>query len=280
MRIWTVIFLIASISAKAQEYSTCSTWEELVNGNAFHYQNIIRISDPGTKENPAYTGFWFYDEQQFDPTDRYMLGMKIHFQEREVEPTDRGEIGYFDLQDRNKWTKIGETTAWNWQQVCRLQWRPNSHEIVWNDRSDDDTHFVCRTYHFKTGMRRTLPRAIYDISDDGKYALTHDFARMKHAGTSYVGIPDPYGDQLAPAESGIEKMNMDTGETEFLISLETNERNRISQRIRFNLPTLFFPRRMEPLWHSFYRLPAKPGSPSPCFRVVALGRWPRCPLFL
>lgn len=213
-------FLLDSKTIIAQEYSTCNTWDELVNGKNFKYAKVVRVSDPGTKENPVYTGFWFYDEFQFDKADRYLLAMKVYFQNREVQPTDKGDIGYFDLKNNNKWTKIGETTAWNWQQGCRLQWRPNSDDIVWNDRSDDGTHFICRVYNFKTGERRTLPREIYDISSDGKKALVHSFARMKHAGTSYAGISDPYSALKYTDKLGIEKMDMETGEVEFLVGLE------------------------------------------------------------
>jgi hypothetical protein len=192
----------------------------LVEGKNLEYAPVVRVSDPGTKERPAYTGFWFYDEQQFDVSGRYALGMKVYFQGRDVKPSDRGDIGYVDLRQGCKWTKIGETTAWNWQQGCRLQWRPNSDEILWNDRAEDGSHFVCRAYDFNTGARRTLPRPVYDVSADGAMALTHDFARMKHAGTMYVGIPDPYAELRAPAQSGIERMDMETGRVEFLISLE------------------------------------------------------------
>jgi hypothetical protein len=147
--------------------------------------------------------------------------MKVGFQERDVAVADRGEIGYIDLQDNNRWTKIGETTAWNWQQGCRLTWRGRSNEILWNDRSDDGSQFVCRTYDFKTGARRTLPRPIYDVSRDGAFALTHDFQRMRHGkSTNYVGVPDPYEGEIAPAEIGIEKMDMNTGQVKFLISLK------------------------------------------------------------
>jgi len=220
MKRWILIACALATTATARDYSTCRTWDELIEGTGFQYASLLRVSDPGTKERPAYTGFWFFDEHQFDPTERYALGMTVYFQGRDVQPDDRGDIGYIDLQNGFKWTKIGETTAWNWQQGCRLQWRPNSQEILWNDRSDDGTHYVCRAYHFKTGARRTLPRAIYDVSDDGAVALTHDFIRMKHAGTEYVGIPDPYVGVRAPRQSGIEKMDMETGEVDFLISLE------------------------------------------------------------
>jgi len=207
-------------ASEQKKYSTCETWEELVQRDDFEYAEIERISNPGTKENPKYTGFWFYDEFQFDKTDRYMLGMTVHFSDREVTADDVGEIGYFDLENNNQWTKIGETTAWNWQQGCRLQWRPNSDEIVWNDHSDDKSHYVCRVYNFKTKEYRTLPKMIYDISSDGKYALLHDFSRMKHAGTSYAGVPDPYENLQYTDQIFIEKMDMETGESEKLVHLE------------------------------------------------------------
>jgi len=206
--------------ALAQEYSTCQTWQEVVDSENLRYANVIRVSDPGTNAERTYTGFWFFDGLQFDESGRYALAMKVNFQDREVTPSDSGEIGYIDLHDDNKWTKIGQTTAWNWQQGCRLTWRGASHEILWNDRADDGSHFVCRAYDFSTGARRTLPRPIYDVSRDGAYALTHDFARMKHGGTNYVGIPDRHEVEIAPADIGIEKMDMNTGRTELLISLK------------------------------------------------------------
>ncbi|MCK4826768.1 hypothetical protein KA005_64130 [bacterium] len=43
---------------------------------------------------------------------------------------------------------------------------------------------------------------------------------MKHAGTIYVGILDPYEGFQTPKQSGIEMMDMETGKVEFLISLE------------------------------------------------------------
>ena len=208
-----------SISGSAQEYTTLKTWDELVAGKNIRYAPVIRVSDPGPRDHPAHTGFWFYDVLQFDVSNRYLLAMKVYFEGREVTPADRGDIGYIDLQNEFKWTKVGDTTAWNWQQGCRLQWRPGSDEILWNDRAEDGRSFVCRTYNFKTGARRTLPRPVYDVSRDGKFALTHDFQRMKHGGTMYVGVPDRYAGQRAPAESGIEKMDMDTGQVQFLISL-------------------------------------------------------------
>src|SRR4029078_4666331 len=112
-------------------------------------------------------------------------------------------------------------TAWNWQQGNRLQWRPHSSEIIWNDRSDEGKKFIARVYDFRTHARRTLPRPIYDVSPDGKTALTHDFERMNlFKGTEYVGIPDIYENDFAPSRTGIWKMDMESGKAELVISLE------------------------------------------------------------
>jgi uncharacterized protein YfiM (DUF2279 family) len=215
--------LILPANAKAQEnppYTTYGSFAELRAGENAQYPKIVRISEPGTRESPNYTGFFFYQCQQFDPTDRYMLGMRVHCQNRDVRPTDRAEIGVIDLQDGYRWTQIEETTAWNWQQGARLQWRPGSNEILWNDRSDDGRRYVCRVHDFKTGARRTLPRPIYTPSPDGAVALTHDFERMKHGGTPYVGIKDKYEGRYAPKETGIWKMDLNTGEAVLIMSLD------------------------------------------------------------
>jgi hypothetical protein len=180
---------------------------------------MTRVSDPGTREHPIYTGFFFYQCLQFDTTGLYLLGMKVYFEKRHIRPDDRAEIGFIDRKDQNKWTKIGETTAWNWQQGARLQWRPNSEEIVWNDRSDDGKTFVCRVYDFRTGKKRALPRPVYDLSPDGSTALTHDF-EGDHQGTDYVPLGDKIKGPQSPSKTGIWKMRMDTGEAELIMPLD------------------------------------------------------------
>jgi hypothetical protein len=201
-------------------YAAYGSFVDLMAGENARYPTLIRVSDPGTNDNPNYTGFFFYQCQQFDPTGRYLLGMRVHFQNRDVQATDRSDIGFIDLEDGYKWTRIGETTAWNWQQGARLQWRPRSDEILWNDRSDDGAHYVCRAYNFKTGEKRTLPRPVYIPSPDGAVALTHDFERMKHGGTMYMGLEDKYAEQYAPKETGIWKMDLNTGRASLIMSLD------------------------------------------------------------
>ena len=223
--VWEVAILPMALasSVRAQSnlrYTTYTSFNQVLEGRNARYLPIARVSDPETGGQLAYTGFFFYQCLQFDVSGRYLLGMRASFQNRKVEPTDRADIGFIDLKDRYRWTKIGETTAWNWQQGARLQWRPRSDEVVWNDRAADGKSYVCRLYNFRTGVRRTLNRPIYDLSPDGTTALTHDFERMKHRGTDYVGIEDKYKNDLAPSETGIWKMDMNTGSAELIMTLD------------------------------------------------------------
>ena len=226
MRVACLMGILTALTVAAAErtdlpYTTYTNFEQVLEGQNARYLQPTRVSDPGTPEHRFYNGFFFYQVLQFDATGRYLLGLRVYCPSRDVKPDDRGDVGYIDLQDRFKWTKIGETTAWNWQQGNRLQWRPRSDEIVWNDRSDDAKQFVCRAYNVRTHMMRTLPRPIYDLSPDGSTALTHDFARMSpFKGTEYVGIEDPYEKEFAPRQSGIWKMNMETGKAQLILTLE------------------------------------------------------------
>jgi len=220
----TVIFLLAFSSAAYAQYNlpylTYRSFDRMLEERNTRYPPIIRVSDPGPIGHRTYTGFFFYQCLQFDTTGRYLLGMKVYLENQVVKPSDRADIGFIDLKDRYKWTKIGETTAWNWQQGARLQWRPGSDEIVWNDRSDDGSGYVCRVYNFRTRKSRSLPRPIYDLSPDGATALTHDFERMKHSGTDYIGIEDKHKNEYAPSGTGIWKMNMETGRVQLIMTLD------------------------------------------------------------
>ena len=206
-------------------YSVYSSFEELLNAKDAKYFEPVRISPVGSKKKPMYHGFFFYncsyyELYQFDPTGRFMLGMRIFIEGRKVQPHDKGEIGYFDLHKKNKWVKIGETTSWNWQQGCRLQWIPGSfEEIIWNDCSDDGKSLVSRIYNINTKKTRTLPIPVYTISPDGKTVLSVNFERIIHGGCNYVCVENPLKNIWAPADIGIWKMDLKTEKIEMLMSV-------------------------------------------------------------
>src|SRR3954463_14534924 len=101
-------------------------------------------------KGPKFHWFGYYDKLQFDPTGRYVLGMEVDFEHRSPKPDDEIRLGVIDLQDGDRWTEIGASRAWNWQQGCMLQWLPGStSQVIWNDRSDG--RFISRILDVKSG---------------------------------------------------------------------------------------------------------------------------------
>ena len=169
---------------------------------------------------PKFHWFSYYDKLQFDPSCRYVLGMEVDFEHRSPRPDDVIKIGMVDLNGGETWTQLGESRAWCWQQGCMLQWRPGSkNEIIWNARQDG--RFVCHILNVHSGKKRTLPHPVYTVSPDGRTAVAPDFRRVQdmRGGYGYAGLADPHADDTAPKDSGIFRIDLETGSRELIISL-------------------------------------------------------------
>jgi hypothetical protein len=170
---------------------------------------------------PKFHWFAYYDKLQFDPTNRYVLGMEADFDNRDVRPDDVIRVGMVDLQDGNRWIELGTSRAWCWQTGCMLQWRPGSKsEILWNDREAD--RWVCRILDTKTGKQRTVPHSIYTVSPDGKTAATFDYGRLGRLapGYGYFGIPDRSRDVNIPDDNGVWQVDLDSGKAKLILSIK------------------------------------------------------------
>lgn len=180
---------------------------------------------------PTFHWFGYYDKLQFDPSCRYVLGMEVDFEHRSPKPDDVISIGMVDLSQsdrprsgrglhRDEWIELGRSRAWCWQQGCMLQWRLGSKShILWNDRQGD--RFVCHTLDTRTGKERTMANPIYAVSPDGRMAVAPDFRRIQdmRPGYGYAGLPDPHAKELAPRDSGIFRVDLETGKQGLIISL-------------------------------------------------------------
>jgi hypothetical protein len=168
---------------------------------------------------PLFHWFGYYDKLQFDPSSRYALGAQVGFEHRSPRPDDVIKVGVIDLADGDRWTELGESRAWNWQQGCMLQWLPGSRtDVIWNDRQGEQ--FVAHILNTKTKKRRTLPAPIYALSPDARFAVLPDFRRLNttRPGYGYAGLADPYAEQAAPKETGIWRLDLRTGQTRLLLS--------------------------------------------------------------
>ncbi|MCA9416192.1 MAG: hypothetical protein KC917_07975 [Candidatus Omnitrophica bacterium] len=171
-------------------------------------------------EGPKAHWFGYYDKLQFDPTNRFVLGNEVGFEDRPPKPEDNIKLGMVDLEDGDKWIEVSETTAWCWQQGCMLQWLPGSEsKIIHNIRLGD--HYGSLIKDVKTGESKTIESPIYTVAPDGKTAMCVNFARLGvlRPGYGYEGIPDPHGDDLITDEDGIYRVDLESGKSELVISL-------------------------------------------------------------
>jgi hypothetical protein len=207
---------------------------------------------------PKHHWFGYYDKLEFDPAGRYVLGMQVDFEHRSPKPDDAVRVGMVDLRDSDRWIDLGRSTAWCWQQGCMLQWLPGSKtKVLWNDR--DGKRYVCRVLDVKSRELRTIPHPVYALSPDGKSAVSTDFRRLADTrpGYGYNGIPDPNGDDLAPKDSGVFRVDLETGKQRLILS--------IADVVRFGRRL----RGMEGAKHWFNHLLYNPDGS----RFVFLHRW-------
>jgi len=171
-------------------------------------------------EGPHHHWFGYYDKREFDPSNRFVLSNQVSFEGRAPTGNDSITVGYVDTQNKDQWHSIGTSQSWGWQQGCMLQWLGNRGDrIMWNDREGDQ--FVCRIFSMKDHSVKTLPRPIYTVSLDGRVGLSVDFRRIDNLrpGYGYDGLADPNVNKRAPEDSGIWRVDMETGESQLILSL-------------------------------------------------------------
>lgn len=182
--------------------------------------NITRIS-PDDQKHEYFFGY--YDKSPWDITDRYMLCMKANDTWSDVSPREKADILIIDTQksesDPERVKKIAETSAWNVQQSCMLQWLgPDfSSRILYNDYRDGK--YVAVILTLETMEERVIPAAVYSVSADGKFALTLDFSRLYELrpGYGYYNVPEKTKGVALPDTTAIWKIDLETGEVTDLL---------------------------------------------------------------
>ncbi len=172
-------------------------------------------------QGPDSHWFSYYDKFQFDASGRYALGMEVTFNNRPPEAGEAIKLGMVDLEDNDKWIELAETRAWGWQQGCMLQWIPGSKsEVIYNTMMDG--RFVSVILDVFTRKSRVLPMPIYTLSGDGKWGVVPNFSRLNEMrpGYGYEGVEDAWADINQPKGDGIHRINLKTGETKLIVSID------------------------------------------------------------
>ncbi|SEG81764.1 hypothetical protein [Bosea lathyri] len=170
--------------------------------------------------------FGYYNKTNWDESGRFLLAHQVPWVNHRIEANLSARVGYFDTHSGDRFTTIGETTAWNWQMGAQLQWlggqpRPT---VIYNARrfgtQDRFPGFCSVVQEIETGQERRLPLPIYVASPDGRWGLSVNYRRLWVAhqtiGYSELGAAselDPY-----PQDDGIYRMDLSSGAYDLLIS--------------------------------------------------------------
>lgn len=173
--------------------------------------DVVRVSP-----DDGYEYFYgYYDKSPWDATDRYMIALKAKQAYKSVAPKEAGVVVLIDTKKDNKVYKIGVTHSWNVQQACMAQWLGPDFKsrIIYNDFRDGK---YCSVIYSLTEKKevKVLPLPVYDVSRDGRFALSLDFNRLHRMrpGYGYTNIPDTSKGKLCPDETCIWKMDLEIGE--------------------------------------------------------------------
>lgn len=175
--------------------------------------------------DPGHHFFGYYDKTNWGAQDRVLLGHRVADRDFELTPETVAEIGYYEMADDSIFHVIGSTTAWNWQMGSQLQWLDATagQRLIYNVRAEGELYlgFGSVIHDLKTGKSRLLQTPIYVAAPNGRYAVTVDYERLyiTHRTIGYVGENGPKRDlPLCPDDDGIHRVDLETGETQILIS--------------------------------------------------------------
>lgn len=170
---------------------------------------------------PKHHFFGYYGINPWDPTGKDIACMETDFGDRPVRDDDLASIVLVNVESGEK-RILADTRAWNFQQGSLLHWLPDgpARRVIYNDR----VHGVPKAVilDVDSGERRVLPRPIAALAPGGKIAASINYARLAttRPGYGYAGVPDPYADDPHPKEDGLYVMDVASGDTTLVASMD------------------------------------------------------------
>ncbi len=168
--------------------------------------------------------FGYYDVSPIDYSDSILLALRSGTTNTSPKPGEAVEVGYFMLNDSSTFHVLDRTTAWCWQQGCRLQWYPledagQGRRVLYNVVRPGGYGAVVR--HLERGLDRELYKPVYACTPDGLIAYGLNFSRLQRLrpGYGYGTHPDTSVDEAVPAREGLYVLDMKSGHSETLFTV-------------------------------------------------------------
>ena len=190
----------------------------LLNGKLLTYSSLNKKSISITKFSVKnhHIFFGYYDINPFNKNNSKLLAIKT-----KSDLKVPVEIGFFYLNNPNKFLSLGITKSWNWQQGARLRWfdENNKKLISYNDFRDGKFINVIKNIENEDD-ERIISAPLYDISSDRKTGLSLNFSRLQRLrpGYGYSNIEDFTLENKCPDNDGICQVNINTNKSKLIIS--------------------------------------------------------------
>ena len=178
---------------------------------------VVEYGQPGFD-----TFFGYHDVTPFRADGRLLLATR----RRAGIDTAAGtqlDAGIFDLSSPAPvFEPFTSTTAWCWQQGCRLQWYPSADKAcVFFNVSHRGRHEGRVFDVARREVTQAIDRAIYSVSASGDMGVSLNFARLQRLrpGYGYDDVADATRHDAAPIDDGLWLVNLRTGNNELALSL-------------------------------------------------------------
>ena len=75
--------------------------------------------------------FGYYNKSPWHADGSRVLANRVDVMQGELGPHFAAQVGYFDLRGDGSFRAVGETTTWNFQMGCQLQWLDGRTDRSW-----------------------------------------------------------------------------------------------------------------------------------------------------
>ncbi len=165
----------------------------------------------------------YYHIRSWDASGRYLLCLRTDIADRNPEVGDTASLCMIDAES-GEVREIARTCAWNFQQGTMQQWLGSAADsmVIFNDCREGK--FVAVIMNAFTGrVERVIDRPVSAVSHDGRSAVSINFARLHQTrpGYGYAGAgQEARLDEDHPADEGLFRIDLETGESQLIVSLD------------------------------------------------------------
>jgi hypothetical protein len=130
--------------------------------------------------------FGYYDKSPLDITGRYIIFNSVKNNTKFRPGITNGIDIILNDTSTNEFNRIDETSAFNWQQGCRLQWLNNG-KFIFNRLDKENKIYKARIYCINENKIKDIDYPIYDCNNEN--AISLDFERLYLLNPDYGYLP-------------------------------------------------------------------------------------------